>query len=180
MRLFVALPVPATVTQQMHRLQTGLEDVRWQSLETMHLTLRFIGDVGDEQAGELKRKLAAITHSAFTLTPSGIGVFPNSKAPKVLWVGLEESPPLMHLQQKVEQQCRSAGLDPEERSYTPHLTLGRIKQATTAEVDRYMARFEDTTFGRFDVSEFTLFESRLASDGAVHIAVEAYTLQPTN
>lgn len=176
MRLFIAIDLPGSAKSRLGELQDPGLDVRWSSDETMHLTLRFIGDVDDSKRSRLFHTLSNIDHPSFNLQISGTGYFPRGKTPKIIWAGVRKNDLLMQLQEKIERACRSAALEPEERTFRPHITLGRVSGAPRNEVLTFINRNKKLRVDDIPIREFILYESRLKPEGAVHTPLERYSL----
>ncbi|MDZ7689949.1 MAG: RNA 2',3'-cyclic phosphodiesterase [Balneolaceae bacterium] len=182
MRLFIAIEIPEWAKRQLIQLQDSNLGVRWSSPGTMHLTLRFIGNVDDPgQKEKLVQKLSSVQVPAFELTLKGLGYFPPQKHPKVLWAGVKENDTLLNLQEQVEQLCVEAGFKPDDRPYTPHVTIGRVKGASKKEVNSFIKQHKKFRVEAFEVDEFILFESKLDSEGVRHSPLQRFglTSQPT-
>ena len=177
MRLFVAISLPESVKQRLDGIIKPIRGVRWQDTSQMHLTLRFIGDVEDEAVNRLRELLGNISRPSFNMTIHGLGSFPGKGYPRVIWAGVEQIQALMDLQNDVEQACRETGLEPEQRSFIPHITLGRVNSASRDEVHTYIKSLVDFEVNNIPVDTFTLYSSELRIDGAVHMPVKTYPLE---
>lgn len=176
MRLFIAIDVPDPVVQSLQKLQDPGMGIRWTTPDTIHLTLRFIGDVEADARDKLISNLAGVQADFFHMTIKGIGYFPPRKHPRVVWVGIEENDTLMELQKEIETACRDAGLEPDERPFTPHITIGRVKDASKNEVLSLINRHKQLRIEEIPVEEFKLYESILYPDGAVHTPHKRFSL----
>ncbi|NYZ13034.1 RNA 2',3'-cyclic phosphodiesterase [Azospirillum sp. RWY-5-1] len=176
LRLFVALDFPDDIRRRLAGLGGGVPGARWTEEENLHLTLRFIGEVPDDMAGDIDAALAGVTAPAFDLTLDGVGVFGAGRASRVLWAGVERSEPLIHLQSKIESALVRAGLAPEERKFTPHVTLARLKDAPQDRIGRFIAERGLFRAGPFPIDQFTLYRSHLGRTGPVYEAVAEYRL----
>ena len=176
MRLFVALNLPPPVREALWAATARLRDlnlpVKWVRGEAVHLTLKFLGEVADEQAPEVE---AALTRAAagarpLSLALAGFGVFPDFRRPRVVWVGVDSEPGLEILQHRVEQEFAPLGFPTEGRPFRPHVTLGRAARDarpgdfTGLEESLGRLQFSDTAL----VSALDLMESTLQSGGAVY------------
>jgi 2'-5' RNA ligase len=177
MRLFIAIPLPKRVKRKLLDLQQPIDGMRWQSQEQMHLTLKFVGEVDKTTASELRHELDNIVHPDFTMTIAGIGYFPEGKKPKVVWAGIKENENLQELHQKVEGHCEEMGIAPENRSYKPHITLGRTKNTSKRAVTSFINQHKKFTITDTPVSKFVLYESKLHPDGARHQRLQTYLLK---
>ena len=176
-RLFVAIPLPDTIRMQLAMLQSGLQGARWVKPENIHLTLRFIGDVPNDQAHDIDAALAGIKIPGFTLAFDGIGSFAWGSNPHALWVGVAKSEPLMRLQAKIETALVRTGLPPESRKFAPHATLARLKHAKPARIATWAEEHGAFRTPPFDVDRFILFSSFLASEGAIYTPQVEYPLE---
>lgn len=176
MRLFVAIDLPVEVRQSVTDICRGLAGVRWLPPEQLHLTLRFIGEADDAVNAAIRKGLATIASPPFHLTLSGTGCFPSPRRPRVLWVGLSGSDPLMQLQQKVETAVATAGLPADERPFSPHITLARLRDHRGSDVAPFLAQNACFASGPFLVDAFHLYSSILTAKGAIHRRETSYPL----
>ena len=153
MRLFVAIDLPAFEKQRIAtQLARAAEQrplpVRWLAPETLHITLKFLGDVNDAMLPALESGLerAVAGVAAFDVDVHGFGAFPSSTRPSVFWVGVDAVPQLLALQRSVEQAVVPFGFQAEPRAYRPHITVGKVQArqrvADRQAVDRIRAGFE--------------------------------------
>lgn len=174
MRLFVAIDLPEDVKQTVATLCRGLSGVRWLPPEQLHLTLRFIGEVDDAVIAAIHRELVKITRPPFPLTLNGVGCFPSPRRPRVLWVGLNGGEPLMQLQHEVETAVVAAGLPPDERPFSPHITLARLRDHREGDVAPFLTQNASFANGPFMVDAFHLYSSVLTAKGAIHRREASY------
>lgn len=137
-RTFLAIPLTDEATRGLARLQEQLKDalppntVRWTVPENIHLTLHFLGDVEEKHIETIVNALndVSLAHSAFSLELTNLGCFPSPRRPRIVWVGLSgETRTLIDLQQRLGKRLKDAiGFLPDSRSYSPHLTIGRVKK----------------------------------------------------
>lgn len=141
LRAFIAIQVPQEIKTQIMsqtvelRRQAG-RSVRWGSAENIHVTLKFLGDVSLKQVDLLSQMLnnLAQTYPPFDVVADGLGIFPNLRRPRVIWVGLHEAnSQLTKLQQSVEAAAAQLGHAPENKSFSPHLTIGRVREPLPAQ-----------------------------------------------
>src|SRR6478672_13847153 len=133
-------------------------DFRWQDDEQLHLTLRFIGEVERPVANDLADALGRIRAAAFDLRIAGAGRF-EQRHSGALWAGLEPKEPVAALAAKVERVCQQVGLEPERRSFHPHITLARWKGRRSREVGEFIERRAGLSSQPFEVERFIPFES---------------------
>ena len=157
--------------------------VQWVRPESVHVTLKFLGDVEESRIPDLEaalRRMAA-AHSVGTVEVAGLGVFPDARNPRVLWVGLREGSALIaRLAEAVDRAMSEVGFPPESRPFSPHLTLARIKEGGRA-VGRALESqgllTESPVLGRLSVGALALMQSALHSSGAVYTRLAEFALQ---
>ena len=173
-RLFVAIRPPEPVREALLDLMEGVPDLRWQSDDQLHLTVRFIGEVERPVAEDVAAALQGIRFERFSLSLNGVGKF-EKRRHGALWAGVTPKNQLKALNAKVERTCQSAGLEPERRAYHPHITLARWKGRAQG-LDRFLEQHGGLAFDPWEVREFILYESHLGREGAHYEAVTAYPL----
>lgn len=176
MRLFIAIEIPGEIKEEMAKAQEQLRrsgaDAGWTRPEGIHLTLKFLGEVPEAQIEEIKIALAkaAAGKGRFRLEVGGVGVFPNTRNPRVPWVGVSgDIDKLASLQASVEEAMTGMGFEREEREFTPHLTLGRIKEIRSRDSwQKALDGIKDIRLPGFDVTAVSLMKSELKRTGAVY------------
>jgi 2'-5' RNA ligase len=176
MRLFVGIALPDSVGAALWGLAGGLDGADWVDPGSYHITLRFIGEVGRADAEEIDAALAELVAPRFALSLAGIDIFQTAGRPRTLWARVEKAPPLLHLVRKVERAIVQAGRPPEDRSFTPHVTLARLRDASMPAVMRFIADHALFRSGSFPVDHFTLFESRQGGGGPAYHRLADYDL----
>ncbi len=174
-RLFTGLQVPPEVAQSLMLLRGGIPGARWVEPEDYHITLRFIGDIDDATAAEIDRLLEDIVHPAFSLRLQGLDFFGGAR-PHSVHARVQPEPALNSLQQAHERICQLAGLKPETRRFTPHVTLARCRGAPLAAVREYITRHGLFSAGPFAVNSFALFSARPSRGGGPYIVERTYPL----
>lgn len=162
-RLFVALPVPEEISDLLLDLMDEPEGLRWVHAESLHLTLRFIGEVDGGHAEDVAAALAALRSPAFDLSLQGVGCFSHRRH-GALWAGVSPKEPLVDLARKVERAVQSAGVAPETRAYYPHVTLARWSGPKPA-IEGWLQRHSALRSAEWQVNRVVLFESRLGKAG---------------
>ena len=175
-RLFVAIDPPLGIRERLAGLCCGLPGARWVEPEQLHLTLRFIGDVDGSMLRPVQEALAEVSAEAFSLQLEGIGFFPPRGNPRVVWVGIRKNEQLLRLHNRIESVLVRAGLEPEDRKYSPHITLARLKNTPATRIGAYLAQHGLFRTEEFPVKEFLLYSSVLNSRGARHSIEEGYPL----
>ncbi|HEY82587.1 MAG TPA: RNA 2',3'-cyclic phosphodiesterase [Dehalococcoidia bacterium] len=188
-RAFIAIELPEEIKSALGQLQAELKKtspppVKWVDPEAIHLTLKFLGNIATEKVDKITKVIeeAAEGISPFHLEVKGLGTFPNLRKVRVIWVGVEgELAPLSQLQRRIESKLAPLGFAPEGRPFTPHLTLGRVReQASSAEQQRLGQLIASTRFEgnhRFEVSWVSLMRSQLTREGAIYHRLSAIRLK---
>ena len=172
MRLFVALQIPdevrAALIAATKNLKSEAPDARWSRPESLHVTLKFLGETKNDLLERIRETLAnCAANSPIALTYRGVGFFPDEKKPRVLWAGVEATPNLAELAAQIDRELKPLGFEPETRPYVPHITLARLNSARTIEkLVRAAAPLKSYHFGAARESEFHLFESVLKPTGS--------------
>lgn len=136
LRLFAALPLPADIAEQLTELQLGVPGADWRQSDTLHLTLSFFDDMGDESAEGLDHELSRIHCKPFDLAIRGAGHF-GREEPRALWMGIEAHPSLLLLSKACERAARRIGLKIEKRNYIPHVTLAYLNDTPLGRVHAF-------------------------------------------
>lgn len=175
-RLFVALALPKTVQLQLSALTGGVPGARWLKPDNLHLTLRFIGEVENNVADDIDATLSSVSTMPFDLSLSGTGFFGKADFTRQIWAGVAPNDALIHLQTKIEAAIIRAGLPAEQRRFSPHVTLARLKRAPSVRVEQFVADHAGFRAGPITIDRFTLFSSFLSSSGAIHTPEVEYPL----
>ena len=176
-RLFVALPLPETVTLRLAALAGGVPGARWVPAQNMHVTLRFIGDVDGREAADVAAILAEVEAPSFEMAIEGVDIFGGRRDARILYAGVVPRDPLKRLRDKIEAALQRAGLAAEERKFHPHVTLARLRGAPPDRVGRFLEANGLLMSPPLPASEFVLYDSIRGNDGAVYHEVERYALQ---
>jgi 2'-5' RNA ligase len=174
-RLFSGIEIPRNLGDRLASLRSGLPGARWIDPENYHFTLRFIGDVDDRTAREFADQLATIRASAFELTLGSLGSFGGRK-PRAIWAGIEACEPLAALQRANEHAARAAGLEPESRKFSPHITLARLRGPKAGAVAHYLESSSFFSAEPFEVQQFVLYSARASRGGGPYVVEEAFPL----
>jgi RNA 2',3'-cyclic 3'-phosphodiesterase len=179
LRAFIAVELPLEIRQTVcaatSNLQKGIGSlVRWVPMENMHLTLKFLGDISPSNMNMLCQMLHAETDlfNCFELRLKGLGSFPSLKRPRVIYIGIQAPAALETLQRGIESASRRIGYQSEERGFSPHLTIGRVRQNVTAtEQQTIRHALEETeidSLGSARVDSVHLYKSDLKPTGSVY------------
>lgn len=176
LRLFAAIPVPLEIGEALLPRQTGIEGARWRDLDQLHVTLRFFGEIPENQADDLDGELSVIVDEPFDLSLKGAGAFQDGPDISAVWAGVEESAPLRRLASRCEGAARRAGLKPQTRNYRPHVTLAYLKRPDPAEVGRWVQANNLLRTDSFRAGWFTLYSSRRLPSGSAYAVEREYPL----
>jgi RNA 2',3'-cyclic 3'-phosphodiesterase len=195
MRLFVALDIDGDIRGRIARFLEGVRgfapEARWVRAESLHVTLKFIGEKLEDEAEEIKRALETITAGRFEMNLRGYGFFPGAQAPRVVWIGVEADPKLALLANAVDKCLAALKIQEEEHAFSPHLTLARDaggrRPARKKEGNghplglRYLqeklAALPTPEFGRMTAREFFLFQSQPLPGGSKYTKLARFPLQ---
>jgi 2'-5' RNA ligase len=174
-RTFICIELPETLKSKIGQVQDSLKqhggNVSWTRPQNIHLTLKFLGDVEEIRIAGIAAAIEEVVgkYPTFTLIPSGQGVFPTPKAPRVFWVGVkDESNTLPELAREIEERLEEFGFEKEKRRFTPHLTIGRARQPNkAAELGK---AFLETNFSAepFEATEIIVMQSELNPAGSIY------------
>lgn len=186
-RTFICIELPSNLKTKLEKITEELKKeskakISWVKASNLHLTLRFLGDITKDQISIIKScvEQASQNTNSFTITASGLGTFPNSGRPRVFWVGINDtSKNLLSLQKRVEQELVKAGFGASDHPFSPHLTLGRVKEGNAQELAEKLSiiKFEPLNF---DVSELIVMRSDLRAGGSIYTKLEIVKLPMVN
>ncbi len=176
---FIAIEFPESIHEKLDEViqrlrQNNAGTVRWVPAQNIHLTLKFLGDISPANLDMLCKILAAESsrHAPFSVKVGGLGAFPSARRPRVIWIGITDTPALDALQHGVETETRRLGYAPEERPFSPHLTLGRVAHNVLPDQIRQLSDALIETkvgnLGTVEVQKLTVFRSDLQPGGAVY------------
>jgi len=180
LRAFIAVEVPHDIHKAIESktapLRAALDSslVRWVPSNNIHLTLKFLGDVSPANVDMLSQMLnvEVSQHCSFAIKFGGLGAFPNPRRPRVIWVGIQAPDELEALQHGIEAAAAILGYPPEKRPFSPHLTVGRVKQnINSTDMQKIRTALEKTqvgSLGTVHVSAVHLIKSDLKPTGAVY------------
>jgi 2'-5' RNA ligase len=188
-RTFIAIELPDELKLALIRLQDQLKSgsqapVKWVKPNGIHLTLKFLGNIGIDTVGKITTALEEAVGgiSPFHLEAKGLGVFPNLRRVQVIWVGVTgEVDQLRQLQQSIESSLKALGFVPESRPFSPHLTLARLSDRATADerqsLGQLIAGISFETAYAIDVGSIDLMRSQLTRDGAIYTRINSIKLK---
>ena len=192
LRSFIAVEVPAEIQNAIAHSLASLQKVlprplvRWVAPQNVHLTLKFLGDISPANIERMADtlRIEADAHAPFSMSVGGLGAFPTSRRVRVIWIGLQAPPSLLVLQRGVEATSARLGYATEERSFSPHLTIGRVGQnVTAADLQKIRTALEGTKvgdLGTVNVDAIHIFKSDLRPGGSVYTHLYALPMRSQN
>jgi RNA 2',3'-cyclic 3'-phosphodiesterase len=174
-RLFAGLEVPSHVVSVLSMLRGGLPGARWVEPTDYHITLRFIGDIGNRQASEIDSLLADVSRRPLSLKVSGLGSFGGDK-PHSVFAAVEPNRELTELQGEVDRLVRACGVEADKRKFQPHVTLARLKGASSFDVAEYLSLRGWFPPQTFTANRFVLYSSRDSFGGGPYMVETSYPL----
>jgi len=195
MRIFIGIDLDPEVRATIARFLEGVEglapEARWVRPESLHITLKFIGEQTPERVEAITERLRRIESSAFEIRSGGYGFFPTAKAPRVFWIGIQAGAQLTELAESIDVAMAELGVPREDRPYSPHLTLARGggrsgspkwrkgdgPNSIFAALEKRLAAMGELDFGRMTADEFILYQSQLSPGGSKYTKLERFPMQ---
>jgi 2'-5' RNA ligase len=175
MRLFIAMPVPRDIQEELGRIVFLLKQkggsVKWVIPKNIHLTMKFLGDTEENLVDSINEQIDAIAHDSAAVETiiTRLGAFPNLSRPRIIWAGLDKNiEALAEVSGKVEEAAKALGFEAEERRFKAHLTLGRVRQAAgLGNLTSYMKSLDIPSMS-FTMDRLVLFKSTLTPRGPIY------------
>ncbi len=197
MRIFIGIDLDPDVRARIARFLDGVQgfapDARWVRPESLHITLKFIGEQPPERVEAISERLRRVEGGAFDIRSRGYGFFPTAKAPRVFWIGIEAGPQLTEMAEKIDMAVADLGIPREDRPCSPHLTLARAggrsgsgspkwrkgdgPNTAFAALEKRLAAMGELDFGRMTAREFILYQSQLSPGGSMYTKLHRFPLQ---
>jgi 2'-5' RNA ligase len=197
MRIFIGIDLDSEVRARVSRFLEGVQgfapDARWVRSESLHITLKFIGEQRPERVEAITERLRRVEGSAFEICSAGYGFFPTAKAPRVFWIGIQAGPQLAELAESIDVAVAEVGIPREDRPFSPHLTLARAGAGRTsgspkwrkgdgpnaafAVLEKRLAAMGDLDFGKMTAGEFILYQSQLSPGGSKYTKLQRFPLR---
>lgn len=175
LRCFISLELPEELKKNIYgyieKLKAAGADVKWIPPENLHLTLKFLGNTQEELLKDINERLISLakSHERFSLQVSGAGAFPNIKYPRVIWLGVHDSEEIIKLQHDMDESMAGLGFEKDDKQFTPHLTIGRVKSMRNKDaLIKELATLKEVDFGKIGVNNITMMKSELKPGGAEH------------
>ncbi len=176
LRCFISLELPEELKKNIYgyieKLKAAGADVKWIPPENLHLTLKFLGNTQEELLKDINERLFSLAKSyeRFSLQVSGAGAFPNIKYPRVIWLGVHDSEEIIKLQRDIDESMAGLGFEKDDKQFTPHLTIGRVKSMRNKDaLIKELATLKEVDFGKIGVNNITMMKSELKPGGAEHV-----------
>jgi len=193
MRIFIALDIDEAIRHRIARFIDGVRgfapDARWVRPESLHITLKFIGETAPENMDQIKEALKAVEAHAIEMNIRGSGFFPGAKSPRVFRLGIEAGPSLAALASRVDDRVASLGIAKQDHPFSPHLTLARGgggSRSPRSKMDGFKRGFQRLEeklaalpvpeFGTMTAREFFLYQSHLSRGGSRYEKLAGFTL----
>jgi 2'-5' RNA ligase len=192
MRIFIALDIDEAIRHRIARFMDGVRgfapDARWVRPESLHITLKFIGETAPENVDQIKEALKAVEAHAIEMNIRGSGFFPGAKSPRVFWLGIEAGPSLAALASTVDDRVAALGIAKEDHPFSPHLTLARGGGGSGSpqrrigfkrsfqRLEEKLAALPVPEFGTMTAREFFLYQSHLSRGGSRYEKLAGFTL----
>ncbi len=196
MRIFIGIDLDPEVRARISRFLDGVQgfapEARWVRPESLHITLKFIGEQTSEQVEAITERLRRVESGEFEIRSGGYGFFPTAKAPRVFWIGIQAAPPLALLARNIDRTTSELGIPREDRPYSPHLTLARGgsgrrsgspkwrkgdgPNSIFAALEKRLAAMGEINFGAMTAHEFILYQSQLSPGGSRYTKLQRFAL----
>jgi RNA 2',3'-cyclic 3'-phosphodiesterase len=197
MRIFIGIDLDAEVRGHISRFLEGVQgfavDARWVRPESLHITLKFIGEQTAERVEAIAERLRQVKGGKFEIRSGGYGFFPTAKAARVFWIGIHAGPQLAELAGSIDLATAELGIPREDRAYSPHLTLARAgarrssgspkwrkgdaPNSAFAVLDKRLAAMGELDFGTMTAREFILYQSQLSPKGSKYTKLQRFPLK---
>ena len=195
MRIFIGIDLDDEIRAKIARFLDGVRgfapDARWVQPESLHITLKFIGEQKSEQVDAFSDRLRQVEGSAIEIRIGGHGFFPTAKAPRVFWIGIQAGPTLAELATSIDAGVAELGIPREDRPFSPHLTLARGgggsgspkwrkgdgPNSAFAVLEKRLAAMGELDFGTMTAREFTLYQSQLSPKGSKYTKLQRFPLK---
>ena len=182
-RTFVAMEIPrmAGLDELLEGLRKSGSKLSVPRGENIHVTLKFLGDVQEEEASRILGAIAEVADdfNSFEAKVKGTGAFPAERNPRVLWVGIEDGGSMSRIADAVDERLSGMGFERERRAFTPHVTVARVKSPSGLDSAIGVLReYDDREFGSFTVSDIRLKKSTLTPSGSIYEDLGVVPLKP--
>jgi 2'-5' RNA ligase len=174
MRTFISIDLPDIVTYKLYKILPESDKWRKTDPEKLHITIRFIGEIGEKHAASILQNLAGIKFEPFMLKLNTLGCFPNKGRPKIFWAGFEHSVDIMDLSKRVDKVIDSVTGKEREKPFKPHVTLARVRKSLKYKVTCEQLTSQEFDSLEFNVTSFQLMKSVFEKGGVNHKRLAEY------
>ncbi len=180
MRTFIAVDFQAEILDKIEQIvtylktQTPVDALKWVTKENLHLTLKFIGEISTDKISHVKALMAEALHSStvFTLEVKGLGLYPNAKKPRVIWLGIEHDLVLVDIHKRLDHALAQAQIKPDTRAFSPHLTIARVRRNAHPDqvriIGETISQFKISSLGISQIEHIRLYQSELNPQGPTY------------
>jgi 2'-5' RNA ligase len=197
-RVFIALDIDDGIRERIRTFMEGVRgfapDVGWVRAESLHVTLKFIGEKPPETVEAIKKALASIKTARFDIVFRSYGFFPSPKSPRVFWIGIEAGPQLVELAATIDAATHALGIPREDHAFSPHLTLARRRGGSGAprrrkddgpnagfqHLQEKLRALPAPDFGTMTARDFFLYESQLSRNGARYTKLRRFAMDESD
>jgi 2'-5' RNA ligase len=195
MRIFIGIDLDPEIRSRIERFLEGVQgfapDARWMRPESLHITLKFIGEQSADRVDAITQRLRRAEGQAFEVRCAGYGFFPTAKAPRVFWIGIHAGPQLAELAEEIDAATAELGIPREDRPFSPHLTLARAggksgspkwrkgdaPNSTFSGLEKRLAAMAELDFGTMTAHEFILYQTQVSPKGSKYTKLEGFPLR---
>ena len=188
MRTFIAVDFPQNMLTKINEIttyfkkETPTNALKWVQTDNLHLTLKFIGEIKESKVGQVKETLtnALQGQNAFNIQVGCLGMYPNKNNPRVIWLGIINEKPLIHIAKNLDQALTTLDIKPERRAFSPHLTIARVRKntdkATAMLIGKTLSQFRVEPLGDVTVDQVNLYQSKLTPSGPIYTILHTVCL----
>lgn len=198
LRLFIAIDIEDALRERIAHFLEGVRgfapEARWVRPESLHVTLKFIGEQSEEEVAKIRQALQEIRAGVVDLSLRGYGFFPSARRPRIFWIGVRAGEELGALAGEIDRVLAALGIPKDEHSYNPHITLARVGGGSHARsrgrqetADHDLGRLQEKLgvlsepgFGEMRAREFFLYQSQSAPGGSKYTKLERFALQSSD
>ena len=154
--------------------ETATPALKWVKKDNLHLTIKFIGEISESKVDQVKHTITQSLqhHKTFKIEISGLGIYPHQNNPRVVWLGIINAKPLIQMAQKLDQALTPIGIKPEQRAFSPHLTIARVRRktdkTTAIAIGKTLSGYQVDPLGAFTIDRVVLYQSQLTPTGPVY------------
>ncbi len=179
-RTFIAIDLPKENLEKINNILTFFKSecpektLRWVSLQNLHLTIKFLGDIPEKKLTSIKSIIQEVARRIprFRFAVKGLGMYPNQTKPRVIWLGIETEAPMYQLHHLLDDRLKAQGIKPEKRKFSPHLTIARVSNRAdykqTKQIANILSKFTISHLGAIEVDQIHLYKSQLTPQGPIY------------